>query len=44
MCRGNFKEILKVMEYNESSLDSFTTSDEDDIDFLLCKLAFRPKR
>ena len=31
------------MQYEDSSSDS-SSSDEDDLDFLLCELAFKPKR
>lgn len=41
--RRDFKEILEALIYDYSS-DSSSSSDEDDIDFLLCELAFRPKR
>ena len=43
MRRCYFKAILKVMEYNESSSDSSASIEEDDIDVLLCELAFWPK-
>ena len=31
------------MDYNDTSSDSFSSSEEDDLDFLVCELAFRPK-
>ena len=46
--RRDFKAILEVMEYNESSTCSSSSgssnSDEDDTDFLLCELAISSKR
>ena len=35
--------VLEVIAFNDSSLDSFSSSEEDEMDLLLCELAFRPK-
>ena len=43
MCRRNYEAVLEAMAFNDSSSDSFSSS-EDDMDLLLCELAFRPKR
>ena len=43
MCRRNFKAVLEAIACNDSSSDSFSSSEEDDLDLLLCELAFRPK-
>ena len=43
MCRRDFKATLNVLTYRDSS-DASSSSEEDDIDFLFCELAFRPKR
>ena len=44
MCRRNFEAVLEAMAFNDSSSDSFSSSEEDDMDFLFYELAFRPKR
>ena len=44
MCRRNYEAVLDAMAFNDSSSDSFSSSEEDDMDLLLCELAFRPKR
>ena len=44
MCRRNYEAVLEAMAFNDSSSDSFSSSEEDDMDLLLCELAFRPKR
>jgi len=43
MCRRDFKAVLTVMQYEDSSSES-SSSDENDLDFLLCELAFKPNR
>ena len=42
MHRRDFKDVLEAMAYLNSSSES--SSDEDDLDFLLVDLAFAPKR
>ena len=42
MHRHDFKDVLEAMAYLNSSFESST--DEDDLDFLLVNLAFAPKR
>ena len=44
MCRRNFEAVLEAMAFNDSSSDSFSSSEEDDMDLLLCELAFRTTR
>ena len=44
MCRRNFEAVLETMGFNDNRSDSFSSSEEDDMDLLLCELAFRPKR
>ena len=43
MCRRNFEGVLEAMAFIDSSSDSFSSSEEDEMDLLLCELAFWPK-
>ena len=44
MCRRNFEMVLEAMAFNDSSSNSLSSSEEEDMDLLFCELAFRPKR
>ena len=43
MYRRNFKELLDVMLYDDSSTHDSSSSDEDELDILLVEMAFAPK-
>ena len=42
-CRDDLNTVLEVMLCEDSSSDS-PSSDEDELDFLVCEFAFNPKR
>ena len=43
MYRRNFKELLGVVLYDDSSTDDSSSSDEDELDILFVEVAFAPK-
>lgn len=43
MHRRNFKDLLDVYLFDDSSTSDSSSSDEDDLDILLVEMAFAPK-